>query len=200
MPDSDSTPENLRAEYGVIGTSTTAMTTARYQTVAIYLAALGLILSQGTPSQLTLVLILVVSVGLWLMDLRNRDLLLRLGERGTRIEKKAWKGRERKHPTTGGDGFFLDSGVPPRLRLLMADPIAMPGQVSWAVSHAFGIDTVFLGVIGYSIALLAGATSWPWLLVALIPLALGIVVAVVLDRVNPDAVRKRRGRSADPGE
>ena len=69
----EQTPEDVRAEYGVIGMYTSAMTGARFQTVAIYLAALGLILSRGSPSQLTSLLILVVSVGLWLLDLRNRD-------------------------------------------------------------------------------------------------------------------------------
>ena len=179
----EQTPEDLRAEYGVIGTYTTAMTSARFQTVAIYLAALGLILSRrGSPSPLTSLLILVVSVGLWLLDLRNRDVLWRLGERGTWIEQHAWGHSKRAKPTTGGDGFFLDSEVPPRLRLLMTHPVGVPTPVRWVISHAFGIDTIFLGVIGYAIALLAHATTWPCLLIALIPLALGIVVAALLDQ------------------
>ena len=126
------TPEELRAEYGVIGTYTTAMTSARFQTVAIYLAALGLILSRGgSPSQLTSLLILVVSIGLWLLDLRNRDVLFEVGERGTSIEEHDW-GHSRRatpKPTTGGDGFFMDSKVPPRLRLLMAPPVSIPTPV-----------------------------------------------------------------------
>jgi hypothetical protein len=182
MSATDPKPENLRTEYSVIGSYTTAMTGARFQTVAIYLAAIGLIVGRSEPSRLTALLMLVVSFGLWVLDLRNRDVLDRLGERGSRIESEAWGSRFDPNATKGGAGFFLDSPVPPRLRLLTANPVAVPR--SWFLTHAFGIDVVFLGVIGYAIALLAGADSWPWLLTALAPLVVGIVLTPLLRRLS----------------
>src|ERR671922_1969222 len=185
MSAEDPKPENLRTEYAVIGSYTTAMTGARFQTVAIYLAAIGLIVSQGEPSRLAALLMLVVSFGLWVLDLRNRDVLERLGERGSRIESEGWGSRFEPNAKKGGAGFFLDSPVPPRIRLLMTDSIAVRKPIPpWFLTHAFGIDVVFLGVIGYAIALLADADDWPWALTALAPLVVGIVLAPVLRRVS----------------
>jgi hypothetical protein len=206
----DPNRDDLRTEYGVIGSYTTALTGARFQTVAIYLAAVGLIASNGAPSRLTATLMLVVSVGLWLLELRNRDMLERLGERGTRIEKKEWRyrpvskresegGSERgpkpgSIPTKGGAGFFLDGPVRPRLRLLTTDPIEIPEPLAWFLTHAFAIDLVFLGVIGYAIALLADVGGWPSVLIALAPAGSGLLLAPLLRRSS----RRHEADSVDP--
>lgn len=154
---SNADPDNLRTEYSVIGSYVTAMTGMRFQTMAIYLAALGLIVSRGTPSSLGAALILVVSVGLWILDLRNRDVLERLGRRGVEIEH-AWGYDDAVPSGMGGAGFFLDEKVPATLRVFWFDSRPVPTRVSRRlISHAFGIDLVFLGVIGYAVALLA----WP---------------------------------------
>lgn len=203
MSDPDPKPENLRAEYGVLASYITAMTGMRFQTIAIYLAAIGLIVSAGTPSSLSALLILVVSLGLWVLDLRNRDVLHRLGERGQMIER-IWGHRvelsstDRKElPKEGGAGFFLDSVVPPRIRLLTLDARNIPKPISpWALTHAFGIDVVFLGVIGYAIALLTDANDWPWLLVALAPLVVGIAFVTVVWLRTAHADRAARRRAA----
>jgi hypothetical protein len=57
----------------------------------------------------------------------------------------------------------------------------LPASLSpWPFTHAFGIDVVFLGVIGYAIALLAHASHWPLLLIALAPLVVGIAFVAVV--------------------
>ena len=147
-------PNNLRSEYSVIGSYVTQMTGMRFQTIAIYLAALGLVFSRGAPSSPTAGLILVVSVGLWILDLRNRDLLKRLGERGRTIEQ-VWG--YQKDPTTGagGAGFFHDETVPARLRLFTADRPFSDRLSPRLISHALGIDLIFVAVIVYAVALLA---------------------------------------------
>jgi hypothetical protein len=67
----------------------------------------------------------------------------------------------------------------------MTDSLAIPKPLPpWFLTHAFGIDVVFLGVIGYAVALLAGADRWPWALTALIPLVAGIVLAPVFLRLS----------------
>jgi hypothetical protein len=194
MSEREPSPESLRAEYGVVASYITAMTGMRFQTLAIYLAAVGLV-SRENASSLTGLLILVVSVGLWVLDLRNRDVLHRLGERGEAIEE-IWGNRlalsredPRWPPKEGGAGFFLDVVVPPRIRFLTLDSTPIPGPLPrWWLTHAFGIDVVFLGVIGYAIALVADAREWPSLLVALGPLVAGLAV------VSAVRLRGRRGR------
>ncbi len=207
MSDPGPSHENLRAEYGALSSYVTAMTGMRFQTLAIYLAAIGLIVSGGAVSSLNALLILVVSFGLWVLDLRNRDILWRLGERGQKIER-IWGELSSKKPEEasekGGAGFFLDSGVPPRVRLLTLDPLTISKPLSpWSVTHALAIDVVFLGVIGYAIALLAGADDWPWLLTALGPLVVGIAFVSVVRRRSKQADRRgqraRRGSSSREG-
>lgn len=149
---SDSDLANLRTEYSVIGSYVTAMTGMRFQTVAIYLAALGLILGrEGTPSWPTLSLILVVSVGLWILDLRNRDILQRLGDRGKEIEQSFWS-----YPEGSETGFFLDREVKAQLKLatfkISPNSKLLPRRL---ISHAFAIDLIFVAVIGYAILVLA---------------------------------------------
>lgn len=148
---SDSDLANLRAEYSVIGSYVTAMTGMRFQTVAIYLAALGLIVGRGTPPWPTLLLIVVVSVGLWILDLRNREILRRLGDRGKDIEQRFWR-----YPEGSQTGFFLDREVRANLRIMTREIVPTSTWLPLRfISHAFAIDLVFLGVIAYAILVLA---------------------------------------------
>ena len=68
MSAADPKPENLQTEYTVIGSYIIGMTGARFQTLAIYLAAIGLIVSRGTSSHPEALLMLVLSFGLWVLD------------------------------------------------------------------------------------------------------------------------------------
>ena len=152
---SDPNAEDLRAEYSVIGSYVTKMTGLRFQTMTIYIAALGFIVSQGTPEWPTVLLILAVSLGLWILELRNRDLLHKLGERGRVIEGDYWKYPRASKTDDPGAGFFLDEDVPATLRIgtfVMTPKSERLGQL---ISHEFGIDLIFLAVIAYAILLLA---------------------------------------------
>jgi hypothetical protein len=146
-------PQNLRTEYTVLGSYITAMTGMRFQTVTIFLAAVGLLANSGNQSLRTGVLILVVSTGLWVLDLRNRDVLRRLGDRGIQIESEAWRDEVQKSDDSRS-GFFLDRDAPARIRFLIWGPWTPPGALGRLVRHAVGIDVVFLGVAGYAIALI----------------------------------------------
>jgi hypothetical protein len=145
-------PDDLRAEYAVIGSYITAMTGMRFQTVTIFLAAVGLIASGGNQSPRTGLLILVLSVGLWILDLRNREVLKRLGDRGIQIEEREWHYKDQG--AAGSSGFFLDRDKRAGIRLLSLGPLVPPDILGRFLSHAFAIDVVFLGVAGYAIALL----------------------------------------------
>jgi hypothetical protein len=144
-------PQDLRTEYSVLGSYITGMTGMRFQTVTIFLAGVGLLASSGNQSSRTGALILVVSVGLWILDLRNRDVLRRLGDRGIQIEE-AWHYNDQGAP--GHDGFFLDREKRAGIQFLIWGPWYPRRDLGRFVRHAVGIDIVFLGVAGYAIALL----------------------------------------------
>jgi hypothetical protein len=148
----ESNQGNLRSEYSVIGSYVTAMTGMRFQTMAIYIAALGFVVSRGAPKPSTLALILALSVGLWILDLRNREILRRLGDRGKEIEEAEWG-----YPKSSA-AFFRSRKVRAKLQIATfeIDPkcegLRLPRRF---ISHAFAIDLVFLTVIVYAILLLA---------------------------------------------
>jgi hypothetical protein len=148
---SDPKPENLRTEYSVIGSYVTAMTGMRFQTMAIYIAALGFVVSRGAPKPSTLALILALSVGLWILDLRNREILRRLGDRGKEIEAE-WGDPE------SPAAFFRGRNVRAKLQIATFEfapkckGLRLPRRF---ISHALAIDLVFLTVIVYAILLLA---------------------------------------------
>ena len=122
----------------------------RFQTVTIFLAAVGLILSSSNQTPRTGLLILGLSVGLWILDLRNRDVLRRLGERGMQIETHEWR---YTNQGPGRSGFFLDREVPARIQILIWGPWSPPSLLGRFVRHAVAIDIVFLAVAIYGIAL-----------------------------------------------
>jgi hypothetical protein len=123
------------------------MTGMRFQTVTIFLAAVGLITTRSGQSPRTGALILVVSIGLWLLDLRNRDVLRRLGNRGKRIESEYWL-YAAQHCDAGRRGFFLDGEVPAEVEFLLWRGWTPPGLLNRVIAHAFAIDIVFLGIAG----------------------------------------------------
>jgi hypothetical protein len=121
-------------------------------TVTIFLAGVGLLASSDNEPSSTGALILVVSIGLWILDLRNRDVLRRLGDRGIQIERDVWHYED--HGEAGHSGFFLDREKRAGIQFLIWGPWYPRRDVGRLVRHAVGIDIVFLGVTGYAIALL----------------------------------------------
>jgi hypothetical protein len=172
----DERAANLRAEYGVIGAYVTSLTSSRFQTVAIYLAAVGLLVGRAHPSRAIALLLLLLSVALWLLELRNRDVLARHGERGIAIETQAWLGGAAG--TGGAGGFFIDGAREPRLFLLGRRGLLVPPRLACVVSHAFAIDLLFLSVIGYCIVVLGKWERWPLALIALCAPVAGVVLAL----------------------
>jgi hypothetical protein len=143
--------DDVRTEYAVIASYVTAMTGMRFQTVTIFLAAVGLIATAGNQSPRTGLLILVVSIGLWILDLRNREILRRLGARGSHIEEHEWRYEDRG--AAGPSGFFLDGEKRAGIRLLGLEPWVPHGLAGRALRHEFAIDVVFVGVAAYAVTL-----------------------------------------------
>jgi hypothetical protein len=146
-------PQNLRTEYAVLGSYISAMTGMRFQTVTIFLAAVGLIVSGDNEEPWSGLLILILSIGLWILDLRNRDLLRKLGDRGIQIERHEWDYPDQEEDGVRS-GFFLDRDAQANIRLLAWGPWTPPPFIGRFVRHAVAIDIVFLGVAIYAISLL----------------------------------------------
>ena len=118
-------PQDLRTEYSVLGSYITGMTGMPFQTVTIFLAGVGLLASSDNEPSSTGALILVVSIGLWILDLRNRDVLRRLGDRGIQIERDVWHYED--HGEAGHSGFFLDREKRAGIQFLIWGPCIHAG-------------------------------------------------------------------------
>ncbi len=153
----------------------------RFQTVSIYLAAVGLIVGLSSSSRAIGALLLVISAGLWILDLRNRDLVGVLREKGRRLEETINKLAEIEEAEAvsifnpSGEregvkvGFFF-------FRVYLKSKPDAARKLSSVVAHQVGIDLIVFGVMGYAVHLIVARGGWYWL-DGLIPVAfvLGIV-------------------------
>jgi 4-amino-4-deoxy-L-arabinose transferase-like glycosyltransferase len=62
------------------------MTQMRFQTLAIFLAAVGFIVGLGHLSRPTGALLFLLTLGLWIIDLRSRDRLSKWRDWGAMLE------------------------------------------------------------------------------------------------------------------
>jgi hypothetical protein len=103
MEPNDHERENLRTKFEAVAAIERSTTQLRFQTLSLFLAAVGLIVGFGHQSRAIGALLLVISIGLWILDLRNRDLLWTFRNIGMKLE-------ERMNEINGGsDGVFLDN-------------------------------------------------------------------------------------------
>jgi hypothetical protein len=84
--------EDRRAKYRAVVDYELAMTQARFQTLAIFIAAVGFVVGRGHLSPSTGALFLLISVGLWIVDLRNRDVLVEWRSVGRDLEEEMLDG------------------------------------------------------------------------------------------------------------
>ena len=87
-PDQD--PENLRAEYSALSAYFNTVVTFRFTTLGFYLAAVALICGGEAPSRSRAFVLLVITVSLYLVELRNRTLYKNLSDRAMQIEREGW--------------------------------------------------------------------------------------------------------------
>jgi hypothetical protein len=111
----------------------------RFQTLGFFLATVGLIAGHG-PRSLS-VLLLVLAVGLWSVELRNRTLLDELGVRGRALE------REFEH-----DGYF-HAVFEKDSRPTVFFGTRLPAPLRF--THTLGLDVTYAAVVGYAIFALA---------------------------------------------
>ena len=154
-----------------------AVTQMRFQTLSIFIAAIGFIIGLGHLSRSVGALLLLIAVGLWVIDLRNRDMLVQFRQMGTRAEggmlpEDLSLFRVRQGPADTATFGLLNAQWTVR------------GRKARLVAFQVGIDIVFLAVIGYAISLLLSLGNHPWLQAAVvfIPLVAAALVAAYVTR------------------
>jgi len=94
--DINEAPDDIRTEYSALSNYFNTVVTFRFTTLGFYLAALALIIGSGATIGKSLLLI-IITISLYLMELRNRALYKNLADRGMQIERKYWKYTNEKH-------------------------------------------------------------------------------------------------------
>lgn len=89
---SDPTRDDLRLEYQAVCDYELTVSKMRFQTLSLFLAAVGFIVGLSNPTQAIGVLLLSLSFGLWIIDLRNRTLLNRYREMGVDLRAGSQRG------------------------------------------------------------------------------------------------------------
>jgi hypothetical protein len=82
-------PDAVRAEYAALTSYVTSLVGHRFTILGFYLAAVGFIVG-GNATRADGFLLIGITVGLWLMEVRNRSLTSNLSKRGAQIEREVW--------------------------------------------------------------------------------------------------------------
>jgi hypothetical protein len=160
--------EDRRAKYKAVVDYEIAMTQARFQTLAIFIAAVGFVVGRGHLSRPTAALFLLITVGLWIVDLRNRDVLAKWRSVGRDLEEEMLDGDELDQTLDGWGRLFPPErlGRNKELKLgVFATKHPIKGRMAGVLVHQFGVDVIFSAVIGFAVALLCGQSGWPGALI-----------------------------------
>jgi hypothetical protein len=155
MAVAEETPEreDRRAKYRAVVDYELAMTQARFQTLAIFLAAVGFVVGSGHFSQALGAVLVFITLGLWVVDLRSRDSLRKWRASGAALEKRLLATEDQQFEERTGREEEVRFG-------LFSTPLTITGWAAGLVSFQFGIDVIFSGVIGFGVALLADQSGW----------------------------------------
>ncbi len=145
--------ENRRIEYRAILDWEIAVTQLRFQTLSIFFAAVGFIVGfSNRPSKAVGVLLLAVTAGLWIIDLRNRDLLSRFRILGLEAEKRLF----------GEEGLLFEKRRGPQGKAVLGvlntmgvmrapkGSKSLRAEFIRAISFQVGIDVIFTSVASYA--------------------------------------------------
>ena len=83
--------EDVRTEYEALTAYGRQIVTVRYTLFGFFLPTVGLVILRGSPSEGEYLLFCFLTIGLWILELRNRALLIELDDRGMQIENEYWK-------------------------------------------------------------------------------------------------------------
>lgn len=129
---SEPNEEDVRTEYEALTAYGRQIVIFRFTLLGFYLTLIGFLVLRGSPSAGEYLLLCLLTIGLWILELRNRALLKILDNRGIQIEKKHWKYESREE-----DAFItLQHKDRPNRRI---------------ISHGFALNLIYLTVFLYSL-------------------------------------------------
>ena len=138
LNDDSTEAEDRRLKYKTLVDYEIAMTQMRFQTLAIFLAAVGFIVGLGHYSRWVGALLLSITLGLWIIDLRSRDMLSKFRDWGDAVEDG--------HPARPGEPTVSRSdrsGAGGEIRTLLFEalddprPGPTPGRIPARNRHHF---------------------------------------------------------------
>lgn len=159
-------PENLRTEYSALTSYYETVITFRFTTVGFFLAATGLIVQSGMTYDKT-ILLLVLTLGAWIVEIRNRTIFSAILDRATQIEED-WDFQ-------GGDQFtplfrrMIRIGLWKKIKKKKQkskDPRPMISKFPWSkikffvlslpcpeevLTHSLWLDLIYGGVLLFTI-------------------------------------------------
>ncbi|MBL7186562.1 MAG: hypothetical protein ISS70_09560 [Phycisphaerae bacterium] len=161
MEQGDKSDNNIRTEYEAISAKLNQLPSFRFALAGFYVAGVGVVASIEHPTKVHFIMLFLITIALWLIDLRTRGLLETIGRRGAEIERvnwghSGWISRMRKEEPAGQkeDGVILQ-GQKDTVKCFFW----RFGLPRW-VHHSLGFDTLFLVVLVYSVYRILTVTCW----------------------------------------
>lgn len=150
----DESADNLRAEYTALSSYSNTLVGFRLTLLGFYLATVALIVEGSWPVSVPVsLLVIVLTLSLYLFELRTRILLHHLAKRAIEIEQVNWNFKNQK-----GEQPFFSRQLPKYLKpygVLVKDDYYSPQikilgiiPVRWRlVSHSLALDVLYLGIL-----------------------------------------------------
>jgi hypothetical protein len=133
-------PENLTAIYNNLLTYINTVVTFRFTTLALYLPAVGLILGVNPPLEKYLILLLI-TVSVYIIELRNRFLKNDLEARALQIQK------------TWGYTFSREENYNPSVTYILWIPLKH--RINYyeekGITHSWAIDILYTVILLYAL-------------------------------------------------
>ena len=144
MTEKSDAAANIRSEYSELSRYLAEVVKFRFVILSFYVGGSALLIAQAT-SKWQYLFLTVLSLFLWLAELRNRTLYTQLGMRGVWIEKNEWHYK-------GGRGYFTEmffglhshKDSPPLVITVIGKRIDMSGKIYRKISHSLAIDLIYL--------------------------------------------------------
>ena len=155
------TADDVRAEYTALARYFGQVIGFRFTAATIYFAGIAFILQAGL-SRSKLVLMLIFSIGMWIVEIRNRGIFYVLGARGMQIERDYWGYKDKlayssffqrmfRAEPLKGPAEDTEKPAPDPVRILIWMCTEPPRWIEKLISHTMGFDLVYLGVIVFSL-------------------------------------------------
>lgn len=151
-------PDNVRAEYAALIAYHNSVVSFRFTLLGFFAAAVAFIAKEDLHRSQA-ILLLVLTIGLYIVERRNRILYTQMGKRAMEIEQKYWKLNRSDDGSDTGLPLFclfrmdeLPDDLINRLSNEQKKNLKCRGTF-WQriLSHSRGLDIVYLSVMIYSV-------------------------------------------------